>query len=122
VRPLLRVLLVATAVLNAGDAVLHVAIDQVEPLRIAGNLVVIAGVLGMLAIPSLRRPLVPVVVGAVSLALNLVFIATSGIGGLGAVLVVVTTLLHVALALLLRRESQNVAGGRDNVQLTRQNP
>lgn len=102
-RPLLRILLVATAVLNAADAVLHVAIDQVEPLRIAGNLVVIAGVVGMLAAPSLRRPAVPVVVGAVSLVLNLVFIATSGIGGLGAVLVAVTTLLHVALAALLRR-------------------
>lgn len=101
--PLLRVLLVATAVLNAADAVLHVATDQVEPLRIAGNLVVIAGVLGMLAVPRLRRPLVPIVVGAVSLVLNVVFIAMSGIGGLGAVLVAVTTLLHAALALLLRR-------------------
>jgi energy-converting hydrogenase Eha subunit E len=105
VRPLLRILLVATAVLNAGDAVLHVAIDQVEPLRIAGNLVVIAGALGMLAIPSLRQPLVPIVVGAVSLVLNLVFIATSGIGALGAALVAVTTLLHAALALLLRRQN-----------------
>ena len=102
-RPLLRILLVATAVLNAADAVLHVAIDQVEPLRIAGNLVVIAGIMGMLAIPSLRRPLVPLVVGAVSLVFNVVFIATSGIGALGAVLVAVTTLLHAALALLLRR-------------------
>lgn len=106
-RPLLRILLVATAVLNAADAVLHVAIDQVEPLRIAGNLVVISGVVGMLAVPSLRRPAAPVVVGLVSLVLNLVFVATSGIGGLGAVLIVVTTLLHVVLAVLLRDESQN---------------
>jgi O-antigen/teichoic acid export membrane protein len=39
---------------------------------------------------------------AASLALNLVFIATFGIGGLGAVLVALTTILLVAIAVRLR--------------------
>lgn len=84
---LVRVLTIAVAVVNVGDIVLHVAIDQVEPLRIAGNIVVLLAAIGMLAISALRRPIVPVVAGLVSLVLNLVFIVTSGIGGLGAVLI-----------------------------------
>ena len=97
-----RILIVAVGVVNIGDIVLHVAIDQVEPLRIAGNIVVLLAAIGMLAISALRRPIVPVVAGLVSLALNLVFIVTSGIGGLGAVLIALTTILLALLAGSLR--------------------
>lgn len=98
-----RVLIVVVALVNIGDIVLHVAIDQVEPLRIAGNVVVIVAALGMLAIHTLRTPVVPIVAGLASLALNLVFIVTSGIGGLGAVLIALTTILLALLAGSLRR-------------------
>jgi hypothetical protein len=103
VTTLARVLIVVVALANVGDIVLHVAIDQVEPLRIAGNIVVIAATIGMLAFPALRTPVVPIVAGAVSLVLNLVFIVTSGIGGLGAVLIALTTILLALLAGSLRR-------------------
>lgn len=98
-----RALVIAVAVVNLGDAVLHVAIDQVEPLRIAGNVVVLAVAVALLAIDATRLPIVPLLAGAVSLALNVVFIATWGIGPLGAVLVGLTTLLLVATALSLRQ-------------------
>jgi hypothetical protein len=74
-----RILIVVVALVNVGDIVLHVAIDQVEPLRIACNIVVIVAALAML------------------------FIVTSGIGGLGAVLIALTTILLALLAGSLRR-------------------
>lgn len=98
-----RVLIVVVALLNVGDIVLHVAIDQVEPLRIAGNIVVIAAALGLLAIGTRRTPVIPILAGAVNLGLNVVFIVTSGIGGLGAVLIALTTILLAVLAGSLRR-------------------
>jgi hypothetical protein len=97
-----RILIVVVALVNVGDIVLHVAIDQVEPLRIAGNIVVIVAALGMLAIPALRRSIVPIIAALISLGLNLVFIVTSGIGGLGAVLIALTTILLALLAGSLR--------------------
>ena len=95
---LTRVLAIVVALVNVGDIVLHVAIDQVEPLRIAGNLVVIVAALGMLAVGALRRPAVPIAAALVSLVLNLVFIVTAGIGGLGAVLIALTTVLLATIA------------------------
>jgi hypothetical protein len=103
VATLVRVLIVVVALVNVGDIALHVAIDQVEPLRIAGNVIVIVAMLGMLASHALRTPWVPAVAGAASLALNLVFIVTSGIGGLGAVLIALTTILLALLTGSLRR-------------------
>ncbi|WP_395639042.1 hypothetical protein [Pseudolysinimonas sp.] len=99
---LARVLTVILLLVNVGDAVLHVAIDQVEPLRIAGNVVVIVAGLGMLAVKALRRPAVPLVAAGANLVLNLVFIVTSGIGGLGAVLIALTTVLLATIAGSLR--------------------
>jgi hypothetical protein len=99
---LARILSVIVGLVNVGDIVLHVAIDQVEPLRIAGNMVVIVAALGMLVFPARRRPIVPVAAALISLGLNLVFIVTSGIGGLGAVLIALTTVLLALLAGSLR--------------------
>ena len=99
---LARVLTVVVTLLNMGDIVLHVAIDQVEPLRVAGNIVVIVTALGMLAVRALYRPFTPIAAAVVTLALNLVFIAIFGIGGLGAVLIALTTVLLVTIAVRLR--------------------
>ncbi len=92
------VLTIAVALVNVGDIALHVAIDQVEPLRVTGNVVVILAALGMLAVAALRRPATPIVAAAVSLALNVAFIALFGIGIVGAVLIALTTLLLAAIA------------------------
>lgn len=99
------VLVLATvlALLTVFDVVLHVAIDQVEPLRISGNVVVLVAALAVLVVPLARRPWVPAAAGTISLVLNLVFIVLDGIGPLGAVLVAVSTALCAAIAILLAR-------------------
>ncbi|WP_341579837.1 hypothetical protein [Microbacterium schleiferi] len=102
-----RAKLVLSAILAAMtvfDIVLHVAIDQVESLRISGNLVVLAAALALLFVPSARRAWVPALAGAISLALNLVFIGREGIGPLGAVLVATSTALCAAIAIVLARQ------------------
>lgn len=105
-RPLSTLALVLTIVvtlLNVGDIVLHVAIDQVEPLRVTGNAVVLLAAIGLLAVASLRRPATAIVAAVVNLALNVVFIALSGIGTLGAILIALTTALLAGLAFSVRR-------------------
>jgi collagenase-like PrtC family protease len=95
---LVRVLTIAVALVNVGDIALHVAIDQVEPLRVAGNIVVIVAAIGLLAVAALRRPAVPIAASVVNVILNLVFIVMFGIGGLGAVLIALTTILLATIA------------------------
>lgn len=89
--------------LTVFDIVLHVAIDQVEPLRISGNLVVLAAAVAVLLVPVARHAWVPAAAGAISLALNLVFVFREGIGPLGAILVAVSTALCAAIAIALAR-------------------
>lgn len=100
---LARVLTVAALVLNIADIALHVAIDDVEPLRIAGNIVVVAATIAVLAWPRARRATVPLCAAGASLGLNVGFTALEGIGPLGAVLVAATTLLLVGVAVALGR-------------------
>jgi hypothetical protein len=98
-----RALTIAVLVLNVGDVVLHVVIDDVEPLRVAGNVVVLLAAIALLFWPSARRRVVPLLAAIVSLGLNLAFVATEGIGPLGTVLVVTTTLLLAGVGLTMRR-------------------
>ena len=95
--------LVALLVANIFDVVIHVITDQVEPLRITGNVIALVAAGVLLTIPRTRHPWVPLVAGGLSLLLNLVFIATQGIGVLGALLVTLTTLLFVVVAVRLAR-------------------
>lgn len=92
--------------LNGFDIVLHVVIDDVEPLRIAGNVIVLVSALGILVIPRVRRAWVAFAAGAWNLVLNLIFIAQEGIGTLGLVLVAATTVLCVVLAVQLARRKR----------------
>lgn len=101
--PLARVLTIAVALLNLGDIALHIAIDDVEPLRVTGNVVVIVAAFVLLLWPRARRLITPVLAAAVNLALNIAFIASEGIGPLGAILIAATTVLLAALALAMRR-------------------
>lgn len=91
------------AVLTVFDIVLHVAIDDVEPLRIAGNIIVLTTALGILVIPRLRRAWIAFAAGAWNLVLNLIFINQEGIGTLGAALVAATTVLCVVLMVMFAR-------------------
>lgn len=101
---LARALSIAVGVLNVGDIALHIAIDDVEPLRVAGNIVVIVAAFVILLWPRARRLITPIIAAVVNLALNLIFIALEGIGPLGAILIAATTLLLVAITLTLRRQ------------------
>lgn len=101
---LARALVIAVGALNVGDILLHAIVNDLEPLRVTGNIVVIAASIALLALAPARRALTALIAAAVNLGLNLVFIALDGIGPLGVVLIVVTTLLLVGIAVVLRRQ------------------
>lgn len=105
----LRALVIALLAVNIFDVVIHVAIDQVEPLRVTSNVVVIVTSILMLALPRARSPWLAGVVGLVYLALNLTFIALDGIGPLGVILIVVTVGLLATIGLLTARRSDDRA-------------
>lgn len=98
-----RAVAIAVIVLNIGDIIVHVAVNDVEPLRVTGNAVVIAAALGLLLWPRARRSLTPLIAAAVNLGLNAVFIALEGIGPLGILLVAATTVLLMIVAVTMRR-------------------
>ncbi len=100
-----QTLLIALVVINVFDVALHVAIDQVEPLRVAGNAVLLLASIALLALAGWRRSWVPFAAAAVNLALNLVFIALVGIGPLGVVLIVASTLVALAYGILRLRSA-----------------
>ncbi len=89
--------------LNVFDVVVHVVTDQVEPLRIAGNVIVIVSALGVLVIPRVRRAWVPIAPGLWSLVLNIIHITQSSIGTAGIVFIAATTVLCLVLAVQLAR-------------------
>ena len=90
------------------DIVIHVATDQVEPLRIAGNIIVLVSAFGVLLLPRLRRVWVAVAAGGWNLALNVIHISQDGIGALGIALIAVTTVLWLVLAILFARRPKPV--------------
>lgn len=70
--------LVALVVLQIADVVIHVATGQIEPLRIASNVVILAGSLG--AGLGFRNPKVSLLIASVAyLALNIAFLARHGV-------------------------------------------
>ena len=89
--------------LNVIDVVVHVVTDQVEPLRIAGNIIVIVSALGVLLIPRVRRAWVAIAAGLWSLVLNLIHLSQSGIGTAGIVFIAGTTVLCLVLGVQLAR-------------------
>ncbi len=100
------ILVVVPAAVNVFDIVIHVGADQLEPLRIAGNVIVLLAALALFAVPRLRRAWVEIAAGTGNLVLNGVFIAREAIGTLGWILVGTTNVLCVALAALPRRRSE----------------
>ncbi len=98
-----RRVLLATLVLNVADIVLHIAIDQAEALRITGNIVLIGINAAILVRPTWGRSGTCLVAGGLYLACNLIFIVEHGIGALGMILIVSSTLLMIGAAALLKR-------------------
>ena len=103
-----QALLIALVAINVFDVVLHVAIDQVEPLRIAGKAVLLLASAALLGRAGWRRSWVAFAAAAVNLALNLVFIALVGIGPLGVLLIVASTLAALAYGVLRLRRAGSI--------------
>jgi hypothetical protein len=105
----LTTVIVVALVVNVVDAIIHIVTDQVEPLRIASNVVVILAAALMLAVPALNRQMVAVTADVLYLGLNLVFIVLDGIGGLGLLLVIVTVVLLSTVSFLQSMRTQAAA-------------
>lgn len=99
----MRFALIALIAVNVFDYVIHAASDELEPLRVTSNVVVVLAAIGIMAIPALRAWWVPALAGAIYLTLNLVFIALFSIGALGVALIVTTTVLCALIAVLASR-------------------
>ena len=103
----MKLALIALVIVNVFDIVIHVATDQVEPLRITGNVIILISSLVLLTVPGSRRAWVPLLAGALSLALNLVFVANEGLGRAGWILVGTTTLLSIVVGVQLARRDRH---------------
>ena len=86
--------------LNAVDVALHVATDQVEPLRVAANGVVLLVGLLMLTVARTRLQVLAALGVLVTLALNLIVIGTTGLGPAGLVFVFGTVIGLATVAFL----------------------
>ena len=71
--------LVLLIVLQGLDILLHVATDQVEPIRIASNVIIGSGAVLALPGPLSRATSLILVSGGIHLVLNLVFLAQYGL-------------------------------------------
>lgn len=80
--------------LNLIDAALHIATDQVELLRISGNVAMIAVATVVLVKPQHDRIFAAGLTAY--LVLNGVFVALNDIGNAGAVFIITTTVLAAA--------------------------
>ena len=94
-----------TLVLNVADAILHVATDQVEMLRIASNLLLIVTSAAFLLRPAWARSATCLAAAGLYFTLNALSVATQGIGPPGIMLIAASTLLLSLAALLLRSTS-----------------
>lgn len=95
-------LLCLSIVLNMFDVVLHIALNQAEPLRITGNvLIIISSCVALLGHANL------ILVGGLIfyLILNGIFIGLDGIGSAGIVFISLTTILTLT-SLWLQKISQ----------------
>ena len=82
-----RVIIIGVLVLNVVDLALHIATDQVEPLRVTANVVVLLLGILVLTVARTRVQVLAAIGGLVTLALNLIVIATTGLGPAGFVFV-----------------------------------
>jgi hypothetical protein len=96
-------LIIALGAVAVIDFLIHLAVNDLEPLRVTGNAVILLASVVILVVPRAARSWVALLAGGVNLALNVVFIGLEGIGPLGVVLILVTTVLAVLAAASLRR-------------------
>lgn len=107
-----RSIMAVAAAWNIFDALLHVAIDEIDPLRMAGNAVV------LVATALSHRPAVPgattaAVAAAIVVALNVAFFIDRGeVPPAAFVLVAVSLVLLVVAVVRFRAEEQEPVASR----------
>lgn len=80
---------------NIFDILLHIAINQPELLRIISNLIIIFASILIILKTKLNHKYI-VSLGLISyLALNIIFVVNNGIGNLGIILILTTTILSL---------------------------
>lgn len=92
-------LLKAIVVINIFDILLHIAINQPELLRITGNVIIIGAVLMVIKNSKVSYFTTLLTAAMLNLILNLIFIINNGIGTLGILLIIITTILVTIAAL-----------------------
>ena len=96
-----RELIYAVLFVNVFDIAIHVVADEIEILRVIGNVAVLIG--GALLVTNLRHRLIFAGSIAIHLVLNVASVIQYGIGALGVVLIAATTLGGAAVVGLLGR-------------------
>ena len=95
-----RSVMVVAAAWNIFDALLHVAIDEIDPLRMAGNAVVLTAT-ALTYRPDVAAAIVAAVAAAIVVALNIAFFIDRG--DLPPAAFVLVTVCLVLLAVAIQR-------------------
>lgn len=88
-----KALPLALILLNIFDAVLHITTDNIEILRISGNILLLFACLGVIAHNKLNRFKIVLWAGIINLLLNGIFIFNEGIGVLGVLFILASSVL-----------------------------
>lgn len=83
----------ALLLVNVFDVLLHIAINQPELLRIVGNIIIVAASILIILKTKLNHRYLSLAGLVFYLALNIIFIINNGIGNLGVILILTTTIL-----------------------------
>lgn len=105
-----RSIMLMAAAWNVFDALLHVAIDEIDVLRMAGNVVVLAAT-GLTSRPGVPDSFTAAVAAVIVLALNLAFFIGRGEVPAPAFVLVVVSLVLVGGAAWRFRAEEHEAGG-----------
>lgn len=104
-----RSIMVVAAAWNILDALLHVAIDEIDLLRMAGNAVVLVATL-LTYRPGVRGAIVAAVAAAIVAALNLAFFIDRGEVPVAAFVLVTVSLVLLGVAAWRFRAEEGKAG------------
>ncbi len=109
---------VAITIVQLFDIAIHAATNQLEPLRVVSNLIILAWIFVLLS-GKLRKKIKSVSLGSIStyLGLNLIFLALEGLTNpnTGAprnmlfLLVILTTAISVRLFTQLKKNKENIS-------------
>ncbi len=107
-----RSIMVVAAAWNIFDALLHVAIDQIDPLRMAGNAVVLVATL-LVYRPGVPGAMMAGLAAAIVVALNLAFFIDRGDVPMAALVLVAVSLVLLGAAVWRYRAEEHEVSAAD---------